>query len=150
MGIALFDMAALVGAAFAAHHFYNFLSELLNISPALSQALIFVIVGIILLFVSARIFAITQVMFSPFDAFLSFIFGVVAAWAFSYTMIEVIANVAGEESPTQEKIAESRVATEITQFRTITGAKALLDSARFIEREPGEQRSTGVKPSKIE
>jgi uncharacterized membrane protein YdjX (TVP38/TMEM64 family) len=139
MGAALFDTIALVLAALAGHHFHKPLSQLVGISELLAYIIVFVLVAALLIFVSALIHAATHVNFHPFNAILSFVFGIVAGWAISYAMLEVIASASVLRSRTADALQNSAVATEILTFRTITGTKNFLDTVRFIQREPWER-----------
>ncbi|MEO0077695.1 MAG: hypothetical protein ABIK86_01660 [candidate division WOR-3 bacterium] len=139
MGSALFDMAALVVAAWSTHKLYAVLGELTGLGETATYIILFVLLSALLLFVASRLFKITQLAFNPFDVFLSFLFGIVAAWAVTYALLEVIMISVTADSRTAEDLRDSRVATEILQFRTLTGTKALLDSARFHQREEWEQ-----------
>lgn len=137
---ALFDAGAIVLAAWTGHKAHPGAAELLNISPLLAYIIIFVVVGAVMIFVSAKLHQLTQWDFHPFNALVSFFLGIIAAWAIAYVVLEAMLVGTTPGSDTRYKISESPVAAEILTFRTLTGTKEFMDTVRFIQREPWEQR----------
>jgi FlaA1/EpsC-like NDP-sugar epimerase len=149
MGIALFDMAATVVAAWAAAKFHRGFSQTCHVSSPMAYAVMFVVLLAILLFASAQVFNFTQLQFSPFNSFLSFLFGIVAGWAFAFVLLQVITEAAPEGSPTAGVVASSRVASEIVHFNSIAATTTRLDSTTLLRgHEPGERKGY-PKPSHI-
>jgi hypothetical protein len=146
-GTALFDTGAAVVAAWAAHTFYKGLSAGIGLSSTATYIILFVVLGAALFFASARLFNFMQLSFSPFNTILSFICGFVSAWAFAFVLLDIISSSVGPNSPTAELVMESSVATEILQFRTITGTKERLDRTHFapIDLEQGVPTPPGTK-----
>lgn len=146
-GVALFDTGAAVIAAWAAHTFHKGLAAGLTLNPTLVYTILFVVLGAALFFASAKLFNFMQLSFSPFNTLLSFIFSVIAAWAFAFAMLEIISSAVSPASRTAELVTNSAIATEILQFRTITGTKEKLDRTRFapIDLEQGVPTPPGTK-----
>jgi len=149
MGATLFDTVAVVVAAWIAHRAYRWFAGATSLSQPLSYIIIFVALGAIFFFLSSRLYALTQLNFHPFDAFISFFLAIVSAWAFAYVLLEVIASATRLGTSTADAFNGSRVANEILEFRTIRGGAKFMDTLRFIEREPWEQPGGGQKPSQV-
>lgn len=147
-GVALFDMGAAVVAAWAAHTFHRGLASGLGLSPALVYVILFVLLGVALFFASAKLFNFMQLAFSPFNTLISFVCGIVAAWAFAFALLEVISGAVGPNSPTAELVMNSSLATEILQFRTITGTKDRLDRTHFMRVDVEEETRPTPAPKK--
>lgn len=131
VGLALFDTVAAVAATWVAHHFYVRLSNSLHISTALAYVLLFAVAASALFFATGKLHTATQLEFPPFDPLISMVLGIVAAWAMAFALLEIIGEAVPDDSPTIDRIAESRVATQILTFRMITGTKAFMDSVKF-------------------
>jgi hypothetical protein len=146
-GTAFFDAGAAVVAAWAAHTFHKSFSGGLGLSPTLTYLILFVVLGAALFFASTRLFNFMQLSFSPFNTLLSFMCGFVASWAFAYVLLEIISSSVGPHSPTAELVTNSAIATEILQFRTITGTKERLDRTHFapIDLEQGVPTPPGTR-----
>jgi len=149
MGVAVFDMAATVVAAWAATKFHPWFSQAIHLSSPLTYAILFVVLLAILLFASGRLFNFMQLQFSPFNTFISFIAGVIAGWAFAFVALQVITEATANGGPTADAVAASSVASEIVHFHTIEATTARLDSVTlFQDHEPGERKGQ-PKPSQI-
>jgi hypothetical protein len=149
MGVALFDMAAVVVAAWAATKFHTTIAQQIHLSSQTTYAILFIVLLAILLFASSRLFNFMQFQFSPFNTFVSFFAGIIAGWAFAFVLLQVISEAAVDGGPTANAVASSSVASEIVHFHTIVTTTAHLDSATlFQDHEPGE-RAGQPKPSQL-
>jgi xanthosine utilization system XapX-like protein len=149
MGVAIFDMAAAVVAAWAATRFHATIAQGIHLSSPATYAILFVVLLGILLFASSRLFNFMQLQFSPFNTFVSFIAGIIAGWAFAFVLLQVISEAAPEGGSAATAVAGSSVASEIVHFHTIATTTARLDSATLLQdHEPGE-RAGQPKPSQL-
>jgi uncharacterized membrane protein required for colicin V production len=146
MGAALFDTTAVVGATAAAHHVYRRLADVVRIAPWVAYVGLFVVVGVVLILVAAKLHSLTQISFQPFNVFISFFLGIVSGWAVCYMLYETIAAASDMRSATAKAMQASPVAAEILEFRTLTGTRAFMDTVRFIKPEPWEQPERPKRP----
>jgi hypothetical protein len=138
-----------VVAAWVSHHAFRWFAGATTLSEPLAYIILFVVLGGVLLFVSSRLYLLTQLGFHPFDAFISFFLSIVAGWAFAFVLLEVIASATRLGTPTAEAFNNSPVAGEILEFRTLRGGAKFMDTLRFIEREPWEKAGSNEKPSQV-
>ena len=139
MGAALFDMCAFVVAVWAAHNGYRKIANLTHLNLALTYIIIYVIVVVLLLFVAAKLYALTQMNFAPFDFLVSIVLGFIAAWAIAYALLEVVGTLAGPNGGATDALLKSSVAAEVLKFKTLTGTTGFLDRVRFGPTDTGQQ-----------
>lgn len=115
--LVLYEMITVILAAVLSVKWYEPLSASLKINPVYGLISLFVILEIILLIIANLLANYTEFSWPPFDAWLSFIFGLVTSWAILFVLLR-IAYLGNFSFIRTELIDRSVIAQEILQFKT--------------------------------
>jgi len=128
MGIIFFEMLALVPSVVFTQKWYLPVSKFLGIHNTYSYILSFIVIATVTILIVKVLTRTAEVNFPPFDAFFSFICGIVISWAFLYVILRFLLLFSSlqisTEPPTinkrvtmSELIGKSAVAQEIFEFK---------------------------------
>lgn len=115
--LVLFEMISVIISAALSTKWCAPLSESLKINPVYGLIFLFVILEVILLIIANLVANYTEFTWPPFDAWLSFIFGLVTSWAILFVLLR-IAYLGNFIFIRPELIDKSIIAQEILQFKT--------------------------------
>jgi hypothetical protein len=131
MGLPLFEAAGLVVAAVGATAFYGTLAGMLHVNRATVLLALFIVFGVLAFVLGRWLFTVTGLSFQSLDGFLSFVFGLVAAWTIAHMFIRAMMEAQGPGGEVATLLPNSFVAREVFQFRTWNAIMRLLFKAKL-------------------
>lgn len=118
MGLPLFEAAGLVVAAVVATKLTPAVAMALHMNKAVVMLIIFVILGIGAFILGRWLYNVTQWNFQALDGFLSFVFGLVAAWTIAHMVLRIIMEFQGGPTAAMgSAMSTAPIAREVYQFR---------------------------------
>jgi hypothetical protein len=116
MGLPFFEAVGVVVAAVAATALSRDLAGPLQVRESTVMLVLFIVLSVLAFVVAHWLYAMTEMSFQSLDGILSFLCGLVMAWAIGHMFLRVM--IGSADSDTVEAIARSPVAGEVLRFRT--------------------------------
>ncbi len=118
MGLPLFEAAGLVLAAVVATKLTPPLAQALNLGTPILMLVIFASLGIGAFILGRVLYNVTQWNFQSLDGFLSFVFGLVAAWTIAHMVLRLVMEFqGGPGGEVGSAVDNAVIAREVFQFR---------------------------------
>ncbi|MCX7785544.1 MAG: CvpA family protein [candidate division WOR-3 bacterium] len=133
MDIPLFEMIALLLTTWIALKTYSSIANFLPISKGVTLLIMFIVMAVILLYIAKLITTRLELTWEPFDAYLSFIFGVATAWIVLHFILRLILVATDPTSQIAVLIQNSPVAKEILEYNIFKAIGRFLNEVRLGE-----------------
>jgi uncharacterized membrane protein required for colicin V production len=118
MGLPMFEAAGLVLAAVVATKLTPPLAQALNLGTPILMLVIFAVLTIGAFILGRVLYNVTQWNFGALDGFLSFLFGLVAAWTIAHMVLRIIMEFqGGMGGEVGSAMDNAPIAREVFQFR---------------------------------
>jgi hypothetical protein len=117
--VVLYEMLTFIISASLSVQWYEQLAEQINVNPLLTLLFLYIVIEVVLLIFANILAKRTEFSWEPFNAYLSFFFGIITAWAILYVLLRIASLEASGKIPlfNSSSIEKSVIAQEIMQFK---------------------------------